>query len=307
MAKKEYAPGDWVTATFSAVNPRHVTALMLADDPRAEDYSYLLVQKQSGRDWVTVKTDADPYTTFRCVRNGGLSTGWQATVGWLLKGEDLSSGVYRLVYQGFVKNAVPAGSYRLFRCESSPFTVNAGRQGNPFRDVSSSAYYYDAVLWALNHTPPVTAGTSADRFSPDAECTRAQAVTFLWRAFGCPAPKSAASRFADVRAGDYFHDAVLWATERGITNGTSETTFSPDAPCTRAQIVTFLWRAEGSPTARGVVRFADVSADAWYFHAVRWAVSRGVTTGTSSTAFSPDAPCTRAQIVTFLYRDLQNA
>ena len=306
-AKKEYIPGEWVTATFSAVNPRHVTALMLADDPRVEDYSYLLVQKQVGRDWVTVKTDADPYTTIRCVRNGGLATGWQATVGWLLKGEDLSSGVYRLVYQGFVKNAVPVGSYRLFRCASSAFTVNAEKQGNPFRDVSASAYYYDAVLWALNRTPPVTAGTSADRFSPDAECTRAQAVTFLWRAFGCPAAKTGASRFADVHAGDYFHDAVLWATEQGITNGTSETTFSPDAPCTRAQIVTFLWRAEGRPAARGAVRFADVPADAWYFNAVRWAVSRGVTTGSSSTAFSPDAPCTRAQIVTFLYRDLQDA
>ena len=92
VAKREYIPGEWVTATFSAVNPRHVTALTLADDPRVEDYSYLLVQKQVGRDWVTVKTDTDPYTTIRCVRNGGLATGWQATVGWLLKGEDLSSG-----------------------------------------------------------------------------------------------------------------------------------------------------------------------------------------------------------------------
>lgn len=307
VSKREYIPGEWVTATFSAVNPRHVTALTLADDPRAEDYSYLLVEKQVGRDWVTVKTDTDPYTTIRCVRNGGLATGWQATVGWLLKGEDLSSGVYRLVYQGFVKNAVPVGSYRLFRCASSAFTVNAEKHGNSFRDVSSSAYYYDAVLWALNHTPPVAAGTSADRFSPDEACTRAQAVTFLWRAFGCPAPKSTSSRFADVRPGDYYHDAVLWATERGITNGTGDTTFSPDAPCTRAQIVTFLWRAEGSPAARGAVRFADVPADAWYFSAVRWAVSRGVTNGTGTNAFSPDAPCTRAQIVTFLYRDLQNA
>ena len=100
----------------------------------------------------------------------------------------------------------------------------------------------DAVLWALNHTPPVTAGTSADRFSPDMACTRAQAVTFLWRAFGCPAPKAGASRFADVHAGDYYHDAVLWATEKGITNGTGANTFSPDAPCTRAQIVTFRYR-----------------------------------------------------------------
>ena len=305
VEKREYEPGEWVTATFSVVNPRHITMLTLADDPRVEDYSYLLVQKQVGSDWVTVKTDCDPYTTFRCVRNGGLSTGWQATVGWLLKGEELSSGVYRLVYQGIVKNALPVGSYRLFLCASSPFTVNAGKQDNPFRDVSASAYYYDAVLWALNHTPPVTDGTAPDRFSPDAPCTRAQAVTFLWRAFGCPAPKAGASRFADVRAGKYYHDAVLWATEQGITNGTGETTFSPDAPCTRAQIVTFLWRAEDSPAAGGSIPFRDVPANAYYAAAVRWAVANGVTNGTSSTAFSPNTPCTRAQIVTFLYRDMQ--
>ena len=307
VGKKEFIPGEWVTATFSAVCPRHITTLMLADDPRAEDYSYLLVEKQVGRDWVPVKTDSDPYTTFRCVRNGGLSTGWRATVGWLLKGEDLSSGVYRLVYQGIVKNAVPAGSYRLFRCASSPFTVNAQKQGNPFRDVSSGAYYHDAVLWAVNHTPPVTTGTAPDRFSPDEPCTRAQAVTFLWRASGCPAPRGGASPFADVRPGDYYHDAVLWAAEQGVTNGTSSTTFSPDAPCTRAEIVTFLWRAEGRANAYGAVRFADVPAGAWYYSAVRWALERGVTNGTSDRTFSPDAPCTRAQIVTFLYRDIQGS
>ena len=306
VAKSEYLPGEWVRATFSAVNPRHITALTLADDPRVADYSYLLVQKQSGSGWVTVKTDADPYTTFHCVRNDGLATGWRAEVGWLLKGDDLASGVYRLVYQGFVKNAVPSGAYRRFVCESSPFTVNAEAQGIPFRDVSADAYYYDAVLWALNRRPPVAAGTSADRFSPEETCTRAQAVTFLWRAFGCPAPKSGASPFADVRPTDYFHDAVLWAARQGITKGTTATEFSPDAPCTRAQIVTFLWRAEGSPNVRCAVPFTDVPADAWYRAAVCWAAQQGITAGTGRTAFSPDAPCTRAQIVTFLYRDMQD-
>ena len=305
VEKREYKPGEWVTATFSAVNPRHITTLTLAEDPRVADYSYLLVQKQVGGNWVTVKTDTDPYTTFRCVRNGGLSTGWQATVGWLLKGSDLSSGVYRLVYQGFVKNALPVGSYRKFLCASSPFTVNAPAQTNPFRDVSAGAWYYDAVLWAVNRTPPITTGTGADTFSPNAPCTRAQAVTFLWRAAGCPAPKTGVSRFTDVQPTAYYRDAVLWATERGITTGTGAGTFSPNAPCTRAQIVTFLWRAAGSPAAGGSIPFRDVPANAYYAAAVRWAVANGVTTGTSAAVFSPNAPCTRAQIVTFLYRDMQ--
>ena len=306
VSKSEYLPGEWVTATFSAVNPRHMTELTLADDPRAADYSYLLVQKQVGSDWVTVKTDTDPYTTFRCVR-GGNSAGWNATVGWLLKGEDLASGVYRLVYQGMARTAGLFGGYRLFQCASSPFAVNAEKQGNPFRDVSADAYYYDAVLWALNRTPPVTTGTAPEWVSPDAACTRAQAVTFLWRAFGCPEPRTGAAPFADVHPSDYYHDAVLWAAQQGITNGTGDNAFSPDAACTRAEIVTFLWRAEGSPAAGGAVGFRDVPAGAWYHKAVRWAVSNGITNGTSRTEFSPDAPCTRAQIVTFLYRDMYSA
>ena len=147
----------------------------------------------------------------------------------------------------------------------------------------------------------ITSGTSRYTFSPDAPCTRAQVVTFLWRAAGCPQPTSKSNPFTDVRADDYFYDAVLWAVEHGITNGTSAKTFSPDATVTRAQVVTFLWRANGQPTA-GNSGFADVSADKYYATAVAWAVFQRITTGTGFGVFSPDAACTRAQIVTFLYR-----
>ncbi len=169
-----------------------------------------------------------------------------------------------------------------------------------FRDVPSGAYYGDAVNWAVANG--ITNGMTADLFDPNGICTRAQAVTFLWRAAGSPAPKATAMPFADVKAGSYYYDAVLWAVENGITKGTSDTTFSPDVKCTRAQIVTFLWRAQKSPAAASVNVFADVAADAYYADAVNWAVAKGITSGTSAAAFSPNADCTRAQIVTFLYR-----
>ena len=171
-----------------------------------------------------------------------------------------------------------------------------------FTDVPTSAYYYDAVLWAVENG--VTEGTSATTFSPDMSCTRAQMVTFLWRAAGSPEPVTTTNPFTDVNSGVYYYDAVLWAVEQGITSGTSATTFAPDATCTRAQTVTFLYRAAGSPAVSGG-SFADVSADAYYADAVAWAVSEGVTVGTSDTTFSPDMNCTRAQIVTFMYRAAQ--
>ena len=173
---------------------------------------------------------------------------------------------------------------------------------NPFTDVPAGSYYEDAVIWAVDKG--ITTGTSATTFNPNGICTRAQAVTFLWRAAGSPAAKSAVMPFADVKAGSYYETAVLWAVENGITNGTSDTTFSPDAVCTRAQIVAFLWRAKGSPAAGSGTRFADVAETAYYADAVLWAVKEGVTLGTSANAFSPDETCTRAQIVTFLWRTL---
>jgi len=171
-----------------------------------------------------------------------------------------------------------------------------------FVDVPADAYYYDAVLWAAKEG--ITGGTSATTFDPNGVCTRAQAVTFLWRAAGSPAPKTTARPLVDVKAGSYYYDAVLWAVENGITKGTSDTTFSPDVKCTRAQIVTFLWRAQKSPAVASANVFNDVAADAYYADAVNWAVAKGITSGISAAAFSPNADCTRGQIVTFLYRCL---
>ena len=174
------------------------------------------------------------------------------------------------------------------------------RVRSSFVDVPSGSYYEDAVDWAVANG--ITTGTDAAHFSPDGICTRAQAVTFLWRAAGRPAPESRTMPFTDVPADSYYYDAVLWAVENGITKGTSSTTFSPDDTCTRAQIVTFLWRSEQSPAAGSSNPFTDVSADAYYADAVLWAVKEEITTGTTRTTFSPDAECTRAQIVTFLWR-----
>ena len=170
---------------------------------------------------------------------------------------------------------------------------------SPFGDVSTDAYYYKAVQWAQEKG--ITDGISSDLFGPKQPCTRSQIVTFLWRAAGSPEPKGTAAGMTDVVPGSYYAKAVAWAVENGITTGTAEGTFSPDATCTRAQAVTFLARAQNA-TATGKTAFSDVPADSYFADAVAWAQANGVTTGTSETTFSPDSDCTRAQIVTFLYR-----
>ena len=175
--------------------------------------------------------------------------------------------------------------------------------GTTFTDVPTGAYYEEAVGWAVKEG--ITKGTSDSTFTPDGVCTRAQAVTFLWRAAGSPAAKASALPFADVKAGSYYDDAVRWAVENGVTVGTSATTFSPNATCSRAQIVTFLWRAQKSPAAGSANPFDDVAGSAYYADAVQWAVQKNITKGTGATAFSPDANCIRAQIVTFLYRSMK--
>ena len=175
--------------------------------------------------------------------------------------------------------------------------------GTTFTDVPAGAYYEEAVGWAVEKG--ITKGTSDSTFTPDGVCTRAQAVTFLWRAAGSPAAKAGSLPFADVKAGSYYDDAVRWAVENGVTVGTSATTFSPNATCSRAQIVTFLWRAQKSPAAGSANPFDDVAGSAYYADAVQWAVQKDITKGTGATAFSPDANCIRAQIVTFLYRSMK--
>ena len=178
--------------------------------------------------------------------------------------------------------------------------ANGNPQTGVFVDVATGSYYEDAVDWAVGNG--ITQGTDATHFSPDGICTRAQAVTFLWRAAGSPKPETRTMPFTDVPAGSYYYDAVLWAVENDITKGTSDTTFSPNMTCTRAQIVAFLWRSEKSPAAGTANPFADVKSTAYYADAVLWAVKENITRGTTNTTFSPDADCTRSQIVTFLWR-----
>ena len=173
-----------------------------------------------------------------------------------------------------------------------------------FDDVKdTSKFYYAPVYWAVNHEPQITNGATATTFNPDGACTRGHVVTFLWRAAGEPAPSSTASPFTDLKESAFYYNAVLWAVENGITTGASKTSFAPGKPCTRGQIVTFLWRFKGSPEPTSTENpFADVKADGFYYKAVLWAVENGVTSGTGKGKFSPDSTCTRGQVVTFLYR-----
>ena len=175
-----------------------------------------------------------------------------------------------------------------------------------FDDVKEGNWYYDAVLWAVEHN--ITAGTSEHSFSPNDTCTRAQIVTFLWRAKGSPEPTGSSNPFDDVDPGAYYYKAVLWALEHHITAGTSATTFSPKQPCTRGQAVTFLFRTftQSGGDADTPFQFTDVQETDYCYHAVHWAFVCNITAGTSATTFSPNAPCTRAQIVTFLYRCMGN-
>lgn len=168
-----------------------------------------------------------------------------------------------------------------------------------FADVSPNAYYADAVAWAVKKG--ITSGMSETTFGPDNPCTRAQVMTFLWKAAGSPQPSAKVSPFTDVDINSYYGKAVLWAVEKGITSGMSETTFGSANTCTRAQIATFLYRNAGSPAAKEA-GFTDVATDAYYADAVAWAAEKGITSGMSETTFGPENTCTRAQIVTFLYR-----
>ena len=191
------------------------------------------------------------------------------------------------------------------RCDATD-TRTASGTAKPvisFTDVSSDQYYAEAVQWAVANE--ITNGMGDNKFEPDTTCTRGQIVTFLWRAKGQPEPTSNYNPFTDVPANAYYYKAVLWAVEQGITTGTSATTFSPDAGCTRAQVATFLCRAEGEPSGSGYNPFVDVDTSEYYGNAVLWAVSTGITTGISATEFAPNAVCTRGQIVTFLWRDMK--
>ena len=266
-----------------------------ADGSTTRTYTIYLYPEYSGTDYYTLHFETNggseitalrkssgttvDLTAYTPTRSGYIFTGWYADNALTEKITKVKLSGNTTVYAGWQEAA------------ESPFT-----------DVPKGSYYEEAVNWAV--AKGITAGTSATTFSPNATCTRAQAVTFLWRAAGCPAPQSHAMPFTDVAEGSYYHDAVLWAVENGITKGTSDTAFSPNATCTRAQIVTFLWRSQESPASDSVNPFTDVAADAYYANAVLWAAENSITGGTTATAFSPNNDCTRAQIVTFLYRCL---
>lgn len=205
---------------------------------------------------------------------------------------------------GSVVETKISGNGFSFRMPGTAVTVSAVFvPAASFSDVAENAYYHDAVEWAVSKG--ITTGVTATVFAPHQACTRAQAVTFLWRSMGSPAPVSADHSFADVAENAYYHDAVLWAVENGLTTGTTDTTFSPNQTVTRAQFMTFLWRLNGSSAVQQNSTFTDVAANAYYHDAVEWAVHEGITNGTNSTTFSPNASCTRGQIVTFLWRSAQ--
>ena len=172
---------------------------------------------------------------------------------------------------------------------------------NPFTEVVETAYYYDAVMWILEKG--ITEGVTETSFDPTANCTRAQMVTFLWRAAGCPEPTGSAA-FVDVPANAYYYKAVLWAVEKGITNGMTANSFVPNQVCSRGQMAAFLYRHAGAPKVSGEHAFVDVSNDNYYDSAVVWLLKEGITNGTTQTTYSPNNNCTRGQMAAFLYRYL---
>jgi len=256
------------------------------------------------------------YYTYHTIKatagaNGSISpSGWTSVrEGWdqtFTITPDKGYAVAKVLVDGKSVGAVTSYTFKNVTKGHTIEAVFMKSNGNPqtgvFVDVPENSYYEEAVDWAEENG--ITQGTDDTHFSPNDICTRAQAVTFLWRTAGSPAPKSTTMPFTDIPTGSYYYNAVLWAVENDITKGTSGSTFSPDAICSRAQIITFLWRSEKSPAAGTANPFVDVKSTAYYADAVLWAVKKGITMGTTSTTFSPDADCTRAQIVTFLWRTM---
>lgn len=251
------------------------------------------------------------YHTIRAISglNGSISpSGWTSVRhGWdqtFAITPDKGYAVAKVLVDGKSVGSVKSYTFKNVTKDHTIEVVFMKANGNPqtgvFVDVAEGSYYEEAVDWAVKNG--ITTGTGNNYFTPDGICTRAQAVTFLWRVAGSPTPKTEAMPFEDVLNGSYYYEAVLWAVENGITVGTSATTFSPELTCSRAHIVTFLWRAANSPSAKTANPFTDVAADAYYIDAVLWAVKHKITVGTTLSTFSPDEGCTRAQIVTFLYR-----
>ena len=291
--------GSEVTVTFNGT-PKTLT------DENSEIFSYTRPSSSSGsgNSYSVSVPNAENGTVTVSSKNASKGTTVTVTTvpdkGWTLEtltvldknGKELNLDIVTL------------GKKYTFKMPSGSVTVKAtfmedNTMLNYFVDVNAQDYFYDAVLWAAEKS--ITSGTDDSHFSPNAPCTRAQIVTFLWRAAGSPVVNYAMT-MEDISAGAYYTEAVRWALSEGITSGTTATTFSPDAICTRAQAVTFLYRVSGSPVVSGGNEFGDVVGGAYYANAVKWAATEGVTDGTGSDTFSPDNDCTRAQIVTFLWR-----
>ena len=289
-----YAPGESV--------PEVVTTLTAQWTVNQYTITYNLAGGTVEGNPSTYTIETGAFTLKNPTKSGYTFTGWSGT------GLDGENNMTVTIPTGSTGNRAYTAHWRYngsghsYSYYTIKATAGAGGSISPgvFVDVATGSYYEDAVDWAVENG--ITKGTDDTHFSPDGICTRAQAVTFLWRTAGSPKPETRAMPFTDVAAGSYYYDAVLWAVENGITKGTSDTTFSPNMTCSRAQIVAFLWRSEKSPAAGTANPFADVKSTAYYADAVLWAVKENITKGTTSTTFSPNADCTRAQIVTFLWR-----
>lgn len=231
-----------------------------------------------------------------CKRNGIKKLVWSTN-----KSDRVNhrNGCNMTVHRDFANKACP-GQYLYDRHGQIAKEVNSLLAPAPKPEVYHD-YYKDPINWAIKNS--ITAEKDLKSFNPNKNCTRAQAITFLWRAAGKPEPAGVHNPFHDIEASDYFYKAVLWAMENGITSGVDIAEFGPDEVCTRAQIVTFLWRLAGQPEPTvKTTSFEDVAADAYYYKAVLWANENNITAGVSKTEFAPDKPCTRGQVVTFLYR-----
>lgn len=232
------------------------------------------------------------YTRYHCVNCGDLvHTAYTDPVG-----HSFDTGVLTGMPTSATRGVL---TYTCQECDYT-YTEYTPTWDGAFVDVNTRSYYFPAVLWAVDMG--ITQGTDARHFSPNQVCTRAQVITFLWREAGEPRPKTTASPFSDVSSGAYYHRAVLWAVEQGITQGVDAAHFAPNDPCTRCQVMTFIYRSKGSDTATGTLAFTDVRTTDYFYNAVRWAYQKRITVGTTATQFSPHDTCTRAQIVTFLFR-----
>lgn len=295
--------GSFYTIIFEVTSVEKKTLLVMDDGAFADGWEPTRATLVSVRPGSTIKATGG--TTIAPDFSNSDEPGVAAMIGWMDGLNCSMTGqIGANILNGPASKTFRDGNevYRLWTTDrdGDPIFVCLGKEtaaAGGFTDVKADAYYADAVAWAVDRE--ITTGTSATTFSPNNTCTTAQILTFLWRANGSPAV-SGSNPFSDVSAGAYYYQAALWAREKGLVSGSA---FRGDTPCTRAATVTYLWKLAGQPSA-GASSFTDVPASAGYAQAVAWAVNEGITSGTGDQKFSPDAICTRGQIMTFIYRDM---